>query len=122
MRTIRAAVLAVATGIASLASTLPSYAEFFAWRVVDVAYGDVLNVRAYPSPKSKILVGYPNGVTLSLTGKCTDGLWLDDISGWPAWKQRQAVRYRWCEGWFDPYGSGNYRSGWVYGRYIRPVL
>ncbi len=91
-----------------------------AWRVTDVTAGDLLNVRAYPSPQSRILVGYPNRTTLSMTGRCTGGVQLDEIQRLPAWKQRQIARYQWCEVWLDPQGDGEFRNGWVYGRYIRP--
>ena len=93
---------------------------FFGWQVTDVAPGDLLNVRAYPSDKSRVLVGYPNGTRLSLTGTCK-GLHLDTVSAQPEWRQRQAVRSRWCEVWLDPDGSGRFQAGWVYGRYIRPL-
>lgn len=105
-----------------IASAMPGFAAaFYGWRVADVASWDVLNVRAYASSKSQILVGYPNGTPLSLTGRCTGGLDLATISGLPAWQQRQQVRYRWCEVWVDPYGNGSFRSAWVYGRYIAPL-
>jgi len=120
--TIRHAIAAAAFAAVSLAATvLPASAEFFGWQVVNVPAWDLLNVRAYPSSQSAILVGYPNGTPLSLSGRCTGGLNLDAINGWPAWKQAQAVRYRWCETWVDPTGSGSYRSGWVYGKFIRPL-
>ena len=40
---------------------------FFGWQVARVAAGDVLMVRAFPDPASRILVGYPSGTPLSLT-------------------------------------------------------
>lgn len=118
---IRLAIAAAAVAASLVASVLPASAEFFGWQVTGVPAWDVLNVRAYPSSQSQILVGYPNGTALSLTGKCTARLKLDDINGWPKWKQVQAVRYRWCEAWLDPQGNGNYRPGWVYGKFIRPL-
>jgi len=123
MTSIRTAIVAAVLAVASLvAAVAPSGASaFFAWSVVDVPPGDTLNVRAWPSSKSQILVAYPNGTVLSMTGKCTGGVNLDAIAGWPAWKQREAVRYQWCETWIDPYGNGQYRSGWVYGKYIQPA-
>jgi hypothetical protein len=99
----------------------PAHAEFFGWQVVNVASWDVLNVRTAPQSAAPILVGYPAGTALSLTGKCTGGLKLDSINGWPKAKQTAAVRYRWCEAWVDPTGAGNWQSGWVYGRYIAPL-
>lgn len=96
-------------------------AAFVAWKVAGVSGNDLLNVRAYPSSGSRILVGYPNGTTLSMTGRCMNGVRLDDIGGQPGWKQRQAVRFTWCETWLDPDGDGDYESGWIYGRYIRPA-
>jgi hypothetical protein len=107
----------------SLAALLPSAlaSTFVAWQVTDVAAGDLLNVRAWPNSKSRILVGYPSGTTLSMTGRCTGGVRLDEIQRLPAWKQRQIARYQWCEVWLDPHGTGEFRNGWVYGRYIRPA-
>jgi hypothetical protein len=123
MQSIRTGIVAAVLAVASLvAAVAPSGASaFFAWSVVDVPPGDTLNVRAWPSSQSQILVAYPNNTVLSMTGKCTGGVNLDAIAGWPAWKQRQAVRYQWCETWIDPYGNGQYRSGWVYGKYIQPA-
>ena len=122
LKPIRTGLAALLLVCAALASSLPANASaFFAWRVADVAPNDVLNVRAWPASTSQILVGYPNGTVLSMTGKCTGGVKLDDINGLPAWKQRQIVRFLWCEAWLDPAGNGNFRKGWVYGRYIRPM-
>jgi hypothetical protein len=112
--TLIAATTAV-TACAAIAST------FFAWQVTGVSGGDVLMVRAYPSTQSQIIVGYPSGVTLSLTGRCTGGVDLNGINGRPSWFQRQAVRSVWCEVWLDPYATGDFRNGWVYGGYIRPL-
>ncbi len=121
MTSMRAAAFAALAATSFVASTLPSAAEFFGWQVTNVADWDVLNVRAYPSSMSQILVGYPNGTPLSLTGKCTAGLKLDNINGKPKWQQVQAVRFRWCETWVDPLGDGNFRPGWVYGKFISPL-
>jgi hypothetical protein len=55
-----------------------------------------------------------------MPGKCTGDLRLDGIRRLPGWKQRQLVRYEWCQVRLDPHGGGEYRAGWVYGRYIRP--
>ena len=119
---LRHALAAAAFAVVVLAaSAIPASAEFFGWQVTGVPAWDVLNVRAFPSAQSQILVGYPNGTALSLTGKCTNGLNLDTINGWPKGKQVQAVRYRWCEAWLDPEGNGNYRPGWVYGKFIAPL-
>lgn len=119
LKTAALAVLLAASGVA--ASLCPAFAEFFGWRVSGVAAWDVLNVRAWPASTSRILVGYPNATPLSLTGKCTGGVDLNLIAGWPKSAQAAAVRYRWCEVWVDPLGNGNYRLGWVYGKYIRPL-
>jgi hypothetical protein len=117
----RNAFLAVAVAATALAgfSGSGSTAAFFAWRVADVSRGDTLNVRAAPTTRSRILVAYPNRTRLSMTGECTGGLHMDQISGWPEWRQRAAVRHLWCAAWVDP-GNGVFRKGWVYGRYIRP--
>lgn len=116
-----AALATVIAGTAVAASMTSAGAEFFGWQVANVANWDVLNVRAWPASYSQILVGYPNGTPLSLTGKCTNNLDLNQINGWPAAQQAQAVRYRWCEVWVDPLGNGNFRTGWVYGKYIKPL-
>ena len=117
---------AIAAGLVVLALMLggtgPGLASaFVGWQVTGVSKGDLLNVRAYPSPRSRILVGYPNGTRLSMTGRCTGGVRLDRIQRLPPWNQRRQVRYEWCETWLDPLGNGNFRNGWVYGRYIRPL-
>ncbi len=118
---VRRLVAAGLAGAALVAGVAPGAAEFFGWQVANVAAWDVLNVRAYPSSQSTILVGYPNGTPISLTGQCTDGLNLNQLGGLPDWQKAQAVRYRWCETWVDPLGNGQFRSGWVYGRYLRPL-
>jgi hypothetical protein len=56
-----------------------------------------------------------------MTRRCTGGVSLDAIQGRPAWKQRQLFGYKWCEAWLDPTGSGEYRKGRVYRRYITPA-
>lgn len=123
MKTFRIGFLAAFVLIAGLfaAATPGGASAFFAWSVTDVPAGDTLNIRAWPSSQSQILVAYPNNTTLSLTGKCTGGVTLDAIAGLAKWKQRQAVRYQWCQVWIDPNGGGQYRAAWVYGKYIRPA-
>ena len=93
---------------------------FAAWKVANVSFGDTLNVRKFPSNGSQKQAAYPNGIVLQMTGKCTGGVNLLDISGQPEWKQEQLVRYRWCQIWHDPAQNGNFVTGWVYGRYIEP--
>ncbi len=119
MKRILAAGLVAASLLAS--ATSGNASAFFGWAVTDVPAWDTLNVRAWPSSNSQILVAYPNGTMLSMTGKCTGGVQLGAIAGWPSWRQRQAVRYAWCEAWLDPEGDGTHRNGWVYGKYIRPL-
>ena len=115
-----AAAMIAASSVVALAAPAASSA-FVAWKITGVAGDDLLNVRAYPSASSRILVGYPNGTTLSMTGRCTGGVNLDAIGGLSSTQQRQMVRYQWCETWLDPDGDGEFRNGWVYGRYIRPA-
>jgi hypothetical protein len=124
MTTIRKTFLGLALAAAGLmAGTASSVGSaFHGWQIADVPAWDTLNVRAYPSAQSQILVAYPNGTMLSLTGVCTDGVDLGAISGLPAWQQRQYVRHAWCQAWVDPQGSGEYRTAWVYGKYIAPAL
>jgi hypothetical protein len=122
MNRIAAVVAAAAMATAGMTATIsPAAAEFFGWQVANVASNDVLNVRAWPASYSQILVAYPNGTPLSLTGKCTNGLNINQIAGLPAGQQAAQVRYRWCEVWVDPLGNGNFRTAWVYGRYIKPL-
>jgi len=122
MKPIRTTFLAIAVAFAGLlAGTAPSISSaFYPWQIADVPEWDTLNVRAYPSSQSQILVAYPNGTTLSMTGACTKGLDLGQIAGLSAWQQRQYVRYLWCQTWVDPQGNGNYQAAWVYGKYIAP--
>lgn len=113
------AVLVAASSVAALAGRSDASA-FAAWEVVDVPWGDTLNVRKYPSSQSQKQTAYPNGTVLSMTGRCTGGVNLFDIAHRSEAQQRQAVRYRWCETWHDPARDGNFVTGWVYGRYIAP--
>jgi hypothetical protein len=95
-------------------------AVFAAWEVANVAFGDTLNVRKYPSNGSQKQSAYPNGTVLQMTGKCTGGVNLLDISQQPDWKQEKAVRFNWCQVWHDPAQNGKFVTGWVYGKYITP--
>jgi hypothetical protein len=114
-----AAALAIGSSVAFLAGQAQA-ATFVAWEVTNVPWGDVLNVRKYPSSTSQKQGAYPNGTVLSMTGKCTDGVDLFNISGLPDNQQEQLVRYTWCQVWHDPAQNGNFVAGWVYGRYITP--
>lgn len=112
--------------IATMAAAITFQAEqsqaatFAAWQVANVPWGDTLNVRKYPSSTSQKQAAYPNGTVLQMTGRCTDGVNLLDIAGKPDWKQAEVIRYKWCEIWHDPAQSGNFVTGWVYGKYIKP--
>lgn len=123
MKSIRMGIVAMLAIVASLTAAIaPANASaFVAWSVTDVPPEDTLNVRAWPSSQSQILVAYPNNTVLSMTGKCTGGVDLRAVAGQPAWKQRQLVRYQWCETWIDPQGNGEFRTAWVYGKYIKPA-
>ncbi|WP_421852571.1 SH3 domain-containing protein [Oricola sp.] len=94
---------------------------FTAWSVTDVPWGDTLNVRKYPASYSQKQNAYPNDAVLSMTGRCKGGLSLFDIAHLPDWQQRQIVRYKWCEIWHSPAQNGQYVSGWVYMKYMRPL-
>lgn len=98
-----------------------SASTFAAWTVANVPPGDLLNVRAYPSAGSRVLVGYPNGTVLSMTRRCTGGVDLDRVLRLAPKRQTASLRPVWCEVWLDPTGAGTYRSGWVRGRFIRPT-
>ncbi len=114
------AALAVASTVAFFAGRTEA-AVFAAWEVTDVAWGDVLNVRKYPSGSSQKQGAYPNGTVLQMTGRCTGGAPnLLDITHLPDAQERQIVRYVWCEIWHDPAQNGNFKTGWVYGKYIKP--
>jgi hypothetical protein len=113
-----AGLIAAASIALNAAGALSS--TFVAWQVTGVAADDLLNVRAYPSSNSRIIVGYPTGTVLSMTGRCTGGVNLHDIQSFPPAQQRQLVRYNWCETWLDPDGDSTFTNGWVYGRYIQP--
>ena len=65
---------------------------------------------------------YPNGTVLQMTGKCTGGVDLLDISTQPEWKQEQLVRYRWCQLWHDPAQNGNFVTGWGLRQAYHPIL
>lgn len=118
--TLKMALAAFGVAMASVQATVGAAATFAAWQVTDLTFGDTLNVRKYPSNQSQKQAAYPNGAVLQMTGKCTGGVNLLDISGQPGWKQKNAVRYRWCQVWHDPARDGNFVAGWVYGKYISP--
>lgn len=113
-------VAALSAAVIGLAAIQATAATFAAWQVANVPFGDTLNVRKYPSSNSQKQAAYPNGTVLQMTGKCTGGVNLLDISGQPESEQEQLVRYRWCQIWHDPAQNGNFVTGWVYGRYIIP--
>ena len=115
------AVATIASICAATSITTGLASAFVAWRVTDISSDDVLMVRVHPSATSRILVGYPDGVTLSMTGRCTDDIQLDEVQTYPADEQRDLVSTAWCEVWLDPYGTGEFRNGWVYGLYIEPA-
>jgi hypothetical protein len=122
MRILLTALLPVAAlaGVAAYAGTARA-TVFAAWEVANVAFGDTLNVRKYPSSNSQKQASYPNGTVLQMTGRCTGGVNLLDIANLPGWKQVEMVRYRWCEVWHDPARDGKFVTGWAYGRYLRPA-
>ena len=93
---------------------------FVAWEVVDVPWGDTLNVRKYPSSGAQKRAAYPNGAVMQMTGRCTGGIDLFDIARQPDWRQRQKVRQKWCEVWHEASHNGSFVTGWVYGKYIAP--
>ena len=115
-----AAAASLLAAIAAPASTT-SASAFSAWEVANVSYGDVLNVRRWPSAQSQIRAAYPNGTVLSLTGKCKDAPnYLDQIAHYSPAYQAELVRFMWCEVWHDPTQSGAYEPGWIYMKYARP--
>jgi hypothetical protein len=117
MRT--AAALAVASTVLAFAGQSHATA-FAAWQVAGVPFGDTLNARKYPSGTSQKQAAYPNGAVLQMTGRCTGGVDLLNISSQPRWKQQQTIRYRFCEIWHDPAQNGHFVTGWVYGKFIAP--
>jgi hypothetical protein len=118
--TMKKAMLATLAATIMLGSSVAGATTFSAWQVANVAWGDILNVRAYPASTSQKQAGYPNGTVLAMTGRCTNDLNLLNIQHLPPAQQTQAVRYRWCEVWHDPRRDGAFVTGWVYGRYIAP--
>lgn len=119
MKRLTAITAAAAISLVTMATGAAANA-FATWKVANVAWNDVLNVRAWPSSKSAIRAGYPNGTPLSMTGRCMNGVDLKAIARQPAAVQAQQVRFTWCEVWHDPSGAGDWQTGWVYGRYITP--
>lgn len=107
--------------LAATAMTVNAQASaFVAWEVANLPFGDTLNVRKYPANTSQKQGAYPAGTVLSMTGRCTGGLDLRAIQNQSDQSQINKVRFRWCEVWHDPSQSGNYVTGWVYGKYIIP--
>ena len=93
---------------------------FAPWEVANLTWADTLNVRKYPAGHSRKQASYPAGTILSMTGRCTGGVDLLELGRLSETEQMSVVRYRWCEIWHDPARDGNYTTGWVYGRYIKP--
>jgi uncharacterized protein YijF (DUF1287 family) len=122
MNRVMKSVAALAFSVAAMLAVVGSAGAtvFAAWEVANVPWGDTLNVRKYPASYSQKQSAYPNGTVLQMTGRCTGGVDLHAIMGQPAWKQRQAVRTKWCEVWHDPKRNGKFATGWVYGKYIQP--
>ena len=116
----RMSAIVFASAVSIYAGT-SSATTFVAWEVANVSWDDTLNVRKYPAGHSQKQSAYPNGTVLQMTGRCTGGLDLFDIAHLSKWRQGQEVRYRWCEVWHDPARDGSFVTGWVYGRYIRPL-
>ena len=114
--------LKIALATAAFASTAQATMAntFVTWQVSDVAWNDVLNARAWPSAKSTVRAGYPNGTTIQMTGRCMNGIDLKEISGWSRHAQRKAIRSTWCQIWHDPGHNGEWQAGWVFGRFIKP--
>jgi hypothetical protein len=111
---------ALALTLSAIAIPATSHASAFAaWQVTNVPWGDLLNARKYPSPSSQKQAAYPNGTVLSMTGPCTNGVDLQNITGLPAWKQRALVRNAWCQMWHDPTGNGHYVTGWVRMKFMK---
>lgn len=115
-------ILRVALAVTATAIMAPAAAAniFVAWQVSDVAWNDVLNARAWPSAQSAIRAGYPNGTRMQMTGRCMNGIDLNEISGWSVSAQRKAVHSTWCQIWHDPGQNGSWQTGWVFGRFIKP--
>ena len=119
-KVLRGVLAAVVTTLSLLPALPASATTFAAWEVANVPWGDVLNVRKYPSPHSQKQSAYPNGTVLQMTGTCTGGVNLIDISGAPAGWQAAQIRYEWCQIWHDPAQNGDFVVGWVYGKYLFP--
>ena len=116
----RTLLVAALSSAAALTAVPANASTFVAWEVANVPWGDVLNVRKYPSSKSQKQSAYPNGTVLQMTGTCTGGVDLGDIAGAPYEWQASKIRYRWCQVWHDPAQNGNFVAGWAYGKYLYP--
>ena len=116
----RIAAAAIVASTLAVAAGQARAAAFAAWEVVNLPFGDTLNVRKYPSNGSQKQSAYPNGTVLQMTGRCTGGVNLLDIGGYSDASQRKMVRTKWCQVWHDPAQNGSFVTGWVYGRYIAP--
>lgn len=73
--------VALATAAFAITASAAMANTFVAWQVSDVAWNDVLNARAWPSAQSAVRAGYQNGTTLQMTGRCMNGIDLNEISG-----------------------------------------
>ena len=121
-KTLVLAAFAAAMASTPLAGTATHASAFFPWQVTEVPYGDLLNVRTWPSSRSARQAAYPNTTVLSMTGRCKDApALLHQIAHLPDAQQRQAVRFKWCEIWHDPARNGQFVTGWTYMKYMQPA-
>ncbi len=106
----------------SLLITAPAMASAFVGGTVVMApASNPLNARAWPSTSSTVQRTYINGDMLSLTGKCKNivsnvTFTFNTTSYWKMSKPNV-----WCKIWHEvPNGSGNYKIGWVRGKFVHP--
>ena len=114
MRKLFFAVFIFATTVAAHASA------FWHGTVAGVAYNDVLNVRKWPSPQSRIVGSYDNGEDVSLTGRCknpaTNISFRIDNGQSAAWKRARMQKPNvWCQ-----VVTAEGHVGWVRGRFVLP--
>ena len=112
-----AAAAGLGLALAALTAIPAGSSAFWGATVVGIAYNDVLNVRRWPSPTSRVTASYHNGDNVSLTGKCrsVSGAWsvnLDNAGS--RWQRRAWVNQHWCEVYHQDAGIG-----WVKGKYLR---
>lgn len=93
---------------------------FWPGTVINIATTDALNIRKWPAATSQILDAYPDGASISLTGRCknivTNASFPIDGGQSANWKYtKMKAANVWCQVMTDAA-----QLGWARGKYLWP--